>query len=172
MLHPVLLFLNIGTSEMILIMFVALLLFGGEKLPQIARGLGKGIRDFKDASEGVKRELHNQINNFEEKNTPAVAPEPDKDLPVVANTAPLLDPFAAPAVHGDTHPDEVHQLEEHHEGALATINQHNDAVPVSESYADLSHLVTPAHTEVTHVAENHINLSHVSEEPKAEEKKS
>src|SRR5258706_10699667 len=60
-------FLNIGSSEMVLIVFVALLLFGGEKLPQIARGLGKGIRDFKDASEGVKREITNQINNYEEK---------------------------------------------------------------------------------------------------------
>ncbi|WP_158825284.1 Sec-independent protein translocase subunit TatA/TatB [Mucilaginibacter lacusdianchii] len=63
----VLLFLNIGTPELILILFVALLLFGGNKLPELARGLGKGIRDFKDASEGVKREIHNQINNFDEK---------------------------------------------------------------------------------------------------------
>jgi len=67
MLSSVLLFLNIGSSEMILILFVALLLFGGNKLPELARGLGKGIRDFKDASEGVKREIHNQINNFDEK---------------------------------------------------------------------------------------------------------
>jgi len=64
---PVYLFLNIGTPELILILFVALLLFGGNKLPELARGLGKGIRDFKDASEGVKRELHNQINSFDEK---------------------------------------------------------------------------------------------------------
>jgi sec-independent protein translocase protein TatA len=63
----VLLFLNIGTPELILILFVALLLFGGNKLPELARGLGKGIRDFKDASEGVKREIHNQINSFDEK---------------------------------------------------------------------------------------------------------
>jgi len=52
---------------MIIIVFIALLLFGGEKLPEIARGLGKGIRDFKDASEGVKREINNQINTFDEK---------------------------------------------------------------------------------------------------------
>jgi sec-independent protein translocase protein TatA len=62
-----LLFLNIGSSEMVLIVFVALLLFGGEKLPEIARGLGKGIRDFKDASEGVKREINDQINSYAEK---------------------------------------------------------------------------------------------------------
>ena len=67
MLSSVLLFMNIGSSELILILFVALLLFGGNKLPELARGLGKGIRDFKDASEGVKREIHNQINNYDEK---------------------------------------------------------------------------------------------------------
>lgn len=63
----VFLFLNIGTPELIIILFAALMLFGGEKLPELARGLGKGLRDFKDASEGVKREIHNQILNYDEK---------------------------------------------------------------------------------------------------------
>lgn len=168
MLHPVFLFLNIGTPEMILIMFVALLLFGGEKLPQIAKGLGKGIRDFKDASEGVKREIHNQINSFEEKNETVVAPEPDKDLPVVANTVALSDPFAPPVVTEHEAP------QAHHEGTAVTPAEHHDIAPAGESHADLSHLITPVHTEVKHVAENHITLSHVSEEPgsNTEEKKS
>jgi sec-independent protein translocase protein TatA len=86
MFSSVLLFLNIGGPEMILIVFVALLLFGGEKLPEIARGLGKGIRDFKDASEGVKREITNQINSYEERRpetplaeTPVI--DPSHELP-------------------------------------------------------------------------------------------
>lgn len=58
-------FLNIGTQEMILIVIVILLLFGGKKLPELARGLGRGIREFKDASEDIKREISDQINNFE-----------------------------------------------------------------------------------------------------------
>lgn len=81
MFSCVLLFLNIGGPEMILIVFVALLLFGGEKLPEIARGLGKGIRDFKDASEGVKREITNQINNYEEKKPEPPVEEPKAELP-------------------------------------------------------------------------------------------
>ncbi|WP_262709717.1 Sec-independent protein translocase subunit TatA/TatB [Pedobacter polaris] len=56
-------FLNMGGGEMMLIMVAVLLLFGGKKLPELARGLGKGIREFKDASEGVKREIHRNINS-------------------------------------------------------------------------------------------------------------
>ena len=58
-------FLNIGGPETIFIVLIALMLFGGQKLPELARGLGRGIREFKDASEGIKREIADQINNFE-----------------------------------------------------------------------------------------------------------
>ncbi len=60
------LFMNIGGPEMILIFLVVLLLFGGKKLPELARGLGKGLREFKDASDGIKREIHNNINTVSE----------------------------------------------------------------------------------------------------------
>lgn len=58
----IILFLNIGTPEMLFILLAALLLFGGDKLPEVARGLGKGIRQFQDASDEVKREIHKNIN--------------------------------------------------------------------------------------------------------------
>ncbi|MBB2145868.1 twin-arginine translocase TatA/TatE family subunit [Pedobacter sp. LMG 31464] len=58
-------FLNMGGGEVALIMVAILLLFGGKKLPELARGLGKGIREFKDASEGVKREIHRNINSVD-----------------------------------------------------------------------------------------------------------
>ena len=51
------LFLNLGGSEIILILFVILLLFGGKGIPGIAKTLGKGIRDFKDATNGLQREI-------------------------------------------------------------------------------------------------------------------
>lgn len=62
---PLLDFLNMGGGEIAIIMVAILLLFGGKKLPELARGLGKGIREFKDASEGVKREIHRNINSFD-----------------------------------------------------------------------------------------------------------
>lgn len=67
--HVLLSFGNLFSTDMIFILVIALILFGGDKLPEIARGLGKGIRDFKDASEGIKREINDQINSYEEKRT-------------------------------------------------------------------------------------------------------
>jgi len=84
------LFLNIGTSEMIFIVFIALMLFGGKKLPELARGLGRGIRDFKDASESIKRDINDQINNFE-KDLDVTAPKPDDRLPMDVADQPKLD---------------------------------------------------------------------------------
>ncbi len=46
-----------GGPEWILIIVVLLLLFGAKKIPELARGLGKGIREFKDASREIKREI-------------------------------------------------------------------------------------------------------------------
>lgn len=46
----------IGTPEIIIIAIVLLLMFGGRKIPELMKGLGKGIKEFKDASKGVESE--------------------------------------------------------------------------------------------------------------------
>ena len=46
----------LGTGELLVIFCVVLLLFGGKKLPELARSLGQGIREFKDACTGVDAE--------------------------------------------------------------------------------------------------------------------
>ena len=61
MLASIYLIFGLGTPEVLLIMFGLLLLFGGKKLPELARGLGKGIREFKDASNGVKEEIEKGV---------------------------------------------------------------------------------------------------------------
>ncbi|RYU96421.1 Sec-independent protein translocase subunit TatA/TatB [Emticicia agri] len=48
---------GLGTTEMVLILVVVLFFFGAKKLPELARGLGKGIREFKDASREVKENI-------------------------------------------------------------------------------------------------------------------
>ena len=48
---------NLGSGEVLLIFLGILLLFGAKKLPELARGLGKGINEFKDAVENGKKEI-------------------------------------------------------------------------------------------------------------------
>ncbi|MEJ1929812.1 twin-arginine translocase TatA/TatE family subunit [Nostoc sp. NIES-2111] len=58
MLASILLFLGgLGGSEVILILAVLLLFFGAKRIPEIARGLGRGIREFKDATNDIKRQI-------------------------------------------------------------------------------------------------------------------
>ena len=141
----VLLFLNIGGPEMILIIFVALLLFGGEKLPQIARGLGKGIRDFKDASEGVKREITNQINNYEEKKpeTPAQPiVDPQHELPIATEEHNATSE-AEVAVHENDIPNPTAEMP----GVPNTIPYNENHGAVSESHVTEVHHTETANTE-------------------------
>lgn len=58
MLNMVLLF--IGTTELIVIGGIALLIFGGKKLPELMRGLGKGVKEFKDGMNEVKEDNNEQ----------------------------------------------------------------------------------------------------------------
>jgi sec-independent protein translocase protein TatA len=58
-LEPVLAIFNLGGMEIILILAIALLLFGGKKLPELAKGLGQGIREFKKATKAVTDEVQN-----------------------------------------------------------------------------------------------------------------
>ena len=54
---PEFLFSMPGGTEWILILLVVLLFFGGRKIPDLMRGIGRGVREFNDAKESVKREL-------------------------------------------------------------------------------------------------------------------
>lgn len=50
--------LFISTSELIFILFIALMLFGSDKIPSIARSMGKGLRQLKDATNEIKQEIN------------------------------------------------------------------------------------------------------------------
>jgi len=55
--------LFIGTQEIIIIALVVLLLFGGKKIPELMRGLGKGVKSFKEGMNGVSDEISNATND-------------------------------------------------------------------------------------------------------------
>lgn len=50
----ILLVFGLGTTEIILIALVVLLLFGGKKIPELMHGIGKGVKSFKDGSQGIE----------------------------------------------------------------------------------------------------------------------
>jgi sec-independent protein translocase protein TatA len=50
-------FANLGMTEILIIVFVVLILFGGKKIPELAKGFGKGIRQFKNELKDVEKEL-------------------------------------------------------------------------------------------------------------------
>tara|TARA_Y100001936_G_scaffold21935_1_gene19302 strand:+ start:995 stop:1180 length:186 start_codon:yes stop_codon:yes gene_type:complete len=56
----------LGTTEIVIICIVVLVLFGGKKLPELARGLGKGLREFKNASRDIKKEVNNAVDDVDE----------------------------------------------------------------------------------------------------------
>lgn len=63
-LHTVLLFLgDLGGGELMVVMTAILLLFGADKIPGIARSFGRGIREFKDATNEIKHELEQSIKD-------------------------------------------------------------------------------------------------------------
>jgi len=59
---------NIGPTEWIIILVVLVFMFGGKKIPELARGLGRGLREFKDASKEVKKEIQDGIKDDDTKN--------------------------------------------------------------------------------------------------------
>ena len=60
-----LLFFNLGGGEIFITLIIILLLFGSKKIPELARGLGKGIRYFKDATSEVQNEIKNSVKDID-----------------------------------------------------------------------------------------------------------
>jgi sec-independent protein translocase protein TatA len=58
-----------GGSEWILIIIVVLLMFGGKKIPELMRGIGKGMKEFKDAKDNVKNEIEEGMKVKDVKDT-------------------------------------------------------------------------------------------------------
>ena len=61
-----LLFGNLGTTELIVILVVVLLLFGGRKIPELMHGIGKGVRSFKKVMNEIEEEINAPVSKNEE----------------------------------------------------------------------------------------------------------
>ena len=76
-----LLFLNLGGGEVFIVVFVLFMFFGSDKLPDIIKGLGKGLREINDAKAQIQNEISKSTEGFKEeleKHTSAIQSEIEK----------------------------------------------------------------------------------------------
>ncbi len=86
---------NLGLPEILLILVVVLLLFGPKKLPELAKGLGQSVREFKKGTQGLKDELEGSL----------------KDEPASPTTTPVVVP-RPPITVTPVHPDSAKEVSE------------------------------------------------------------
>ena len=95
---------SIGMPELIIILVIALIIFGPRKLPELGRSLGRSINEFKKASNELRSTLEDEIRVEEQRDRTAAAPPPAASV-----TTPAADPATVsrtPGVAPDagTHP--------------------------------------------------------------------
>jgi Tat protein translocase TatB subunit len=95
---------GIGFQEMLLIMVVVLIFFGPKRLPDLAKSLGKGLAEFKKASEEVKKSI-DDVMKEETAKTEGAKEEPAKEEPSVAEASPPPMPPGLPIDEKDPPPD-------------------------------------------------------------------
>ncbi len=89
---------GIGGPELLLIFVLSLMLFGGKKLPELARGLGRSVREFKRAAAGVEQEIKRAIEEPPPPRRPGAAP-PVSPVPA---TQPAPAPESRPSTPEET----------------------------------------------------------------------
>jgi sec-independent protein translocase protein TatA len=73
--------MNLGATEILLVLLVVLLLFGGRRLPELARAIGKGLADFRRATQEVQREINAPLSDL-------AADKPSSEKPATTDREP------------------------------------------------------------------------------------
>ena len=87
-LPPLAILPDIGGGEMVVVLLLVLLLFGGEKMPQLAKGLGKAIREFKKAAGDVEQEFKRALDEVPDPVSHKSVPPPARPAAPVNRTEP------------------------------------------------------------------------------------
>jgi sec-independent protein translocase protein TatA len=96
---------SLGPAEILVVLVVALLVFGPDKMPDIARQVGKGFREFRRVQQHLKSELRDVVSEFDSRSsTPSVHPDPVPMLPP-KEEAPPAPEASAPAPPANADPD-------------------------------------------------------------------
>lgn len=86
--------MNLGASELFLVLFVVLLLFGGKRLPELARNLGRGLSEFRRATQAVQRDLNSSMDD--------VIRDPKTERPASASVGDKITPHVNPTSQSRT----------------------------------------------------------------------
>jgi sec-independent protein translocase protein TatA len=86
---------SIGMPELIIIFIIALIVFGPRKLPELGRSLGRGIAEFKKASNDFQRTLEEEIRLEEHRPTAAPKPAVPSEVPASPTVSPPPEPVSA-----------------------------------------------------------------------------
>ena len=95
---------NIGTQELLIILLMALLLFGAKRVPEVARSFGKGLHDFRDAVSGLEREFKDEAMGLSGRPKPPVVRPAAGAAPRAATRIDERAGQAAPAANPPTRP--------------------------------------------------------------------
>ncbi|HVZ65230.1 MAG TPA: twin-arginine translocase TatA/TatE family subunit [Lacunisphaera sp.] len=93
---PVAFIEGIGGPELMMIMFIILLLFGANRLPDLAKGLGRSVREFKKAASGVEEEVRRVMEEHDEPESPKKLPSYSGTIPAGGAAAATPPPAALP----------------------------------------------------------------------------
>jgi sec-independent protein translocase protein TatA len=94
---------SLGPAEILVILVVALLVFGPNKMPEIARQLGRGMRELRRMQQHLSSEFHDVMADFDSESEPSAAPTPGGD-PVPTLPPPALPPATPTATPPSTPP--------------------------------------------------------------------
>jgi sec-independent protein translocase protein TatA len=78
-LHPQMLMGMPNAGELVITLLIIVVLFGGKKIPELARGLGKGIREFNEAKDGIKNEIEAGLKDKEKIQAPNTTGTPNNN---------------------------------------------------------------------------------------------
>src|SRR5437763_12278979 len=78
----------LGTQEIIIILIIVLLLFGGRKIPELMRGLGRGVREFNDAKSSVRKEIEEGMNDRDRPAAPSATTSTNNTTATTTTTTP------------------------------------------------------------------------------------
>jgi Tat protein translocase TatB subunit len=97
---------RMGFSETIFLFFLALIIFGPKKLPEIARQVGKALNEFRRASNEFKAQIESEISQLEMENRQQILPPSEPPKGAVAALPLILEPAVEPALSLEPSPEQ------------------------------------------------------------------